>query len=214
MAIKNLNFYKNSKTLKDGVSVSIHTKNSEDDLKELLPQLINEKVDEINIVDENSTDETINVAKKFTNNIVENSPEIGYQRGILTIKSISYKYLFSIETDQRIFPGIINKMLNKLKNSDNFLIHSKIEVKNPKTILEKFFYQYQESDNNNDQLFSPPFITFNEFYKDLLESNQDAIASGAGIDTSIHEIFFENNIKFSKIDEKSIKRKLYLENFF
>ncbi len=215
MTIKNSNFYKKSKTLKEGVSVSIHTKNSENDLKELLPQLINEKVDEINIIDENSTDETINIAKKFTNNIVENSPEIGYQRGMLTIKSTSYKYLFSIETDQRIFPGIINKLKNKLKDSENFLIHSRLEIKNPKTLFEKFFYHYQKLDSNRKQLFAPPFLTYNEFYKDLLESNQDIIASGAGVDTSIHEIFFNNNLKFSNIDEFSIQKENYnLKNFY
>ena len=215
--IKSIQYYKNSKIFKEGVSVSIQTFNSEKRIKRLLDAIKKENHSEIIICDHNSQDNTVEIAKNYTDKILILDKDLGRERALLTAKLREFKYLFSIETDQYFEYGIIDRLKNELIESENLLVSGILKVQNPKTIYEKFLHQYYIL--NNEQRFpGTPFLAYNEFYKDLLD-NFEEIVNGAGYDTSIIDIFLKKKLAYKITDincfqEEKLDMKVLVKKFF
>ncbi len=215
--IKSIHYYKDSKMLKEGVSVSIQTFNSEESIKKLLDAIQKENHNEIIICDHNSKDKTVEIAKNYTDKILILDNDLGRERSLKTAELREFKYFFSIETDQYFELGIIDKLKNKLINSENFLVSAKLKVLNPKTIYEKFLNEYYIL-NNQQRFPGTPFLTYNEFYKDLL-SNFNEIADGAGYDSSIIDIFLKKKLAYNVLNidcfqEEKLDTKILVKKFY
>ena len=214
--IKNLDHYKNSNKFKDGVSISIHTKNSEKDIKDLLENLKNEEYDEILICDESSTDNTVKIAKEYGVKVINTETSLGKRRSLNLLKNYKYKFMFSVETDQRLRPGLIKELYEKINNTENFYVYSDLYINDAKNFFEKGMVLYYQLDNLTNYP-GTPFITYQEFFKDILEDS--SISEHSGIDTSIIDLFQKRKIKYEKIKKISFQRedmnfKIYFDKFF
>ncbi len=94
----------------DLVSVIITTKNEEDVLGNLLKSIRNQsyKKVEIILVDNNSTDRTVEIAKKFDVTAYTFGPERSAQRNFGVKKALG-KYLFFLDADMEVTAGVIEE---------------------------------------------------------------------------------------------------------
>lgn len=95
------------------VSVIVHTKNSERTITEHLESIISQeyKPIEIIMVDNNSTDKTLEIAKKFTKNIFTFGPERSAQRNF-GAKKAKGKYLLVPDADMILGKKVIEECVN------------------------------------------------------------------------------------------------------
>ncbi len=98
------------------VSIIITTKNEEKNIKNCLQSIKSqsypqEKI-EIIVVDNNSTDNTVELAKKFTNKILNKGPERSAQRNFGVERS-SGKYILYLDTDMVLSEKVIEECVNK-----------------------------------------------------------------------------------------------------
>ncbi len=100
------------------ISVTVLTKNSSKYLAKCLQSVA--KFDEIVVLDNGSTDNTIEIAKSFVNVKVYESPFIGF--GPLKNLAVSYAsndWIFSLDSDELVTKELFNE-LNNLKFDNNF----------------------------------------------------------------------------------------------
>lgn len=99
------------------ISVIMVVRNEEEQIRECLETV--SWSDEIVIVDQSSTDSTINIAKEFTDKIFE-TPSKGYcepDRNF-AIEKASSIWIFYIDADERVSPELKNEILSIVKSDD------------------------------------------------------------------------------------------------
>lgn len=104
---------------KDLVSVIVTTKNSEKTIEKCLQSVKNQtyKNIELIVVDNNSSDETKTIAKKFTNNIFNKGPERSSQRNFGIAKSHGELLLF-LDSDMYLSKKVVEECLQKIDEED------------------------------------------------------------------------------------------------
>ena len=102
------------------VSFIITTKNEEQIIKRLLDSLLSQtyKQYEIILVDNNSTDDTVNIAKNYPVKIYTYGPERSAQRN-LGAKKAKGDYLFFLDADMELTPEVIESCVQKIKSTKN-----------------------------------------------------------------------------------------------
>lgn len=92
------------------VSVIITTKNSANDLERLLNSIIKQSFHktEIIVVDNNSSDNTISISRRFTKKVFNKGPERSAQRNYGASKSKG-KYLLFLDSDMELQKNVINE---------------------------------------------------------------------------------------------------------
>lgn len=128
-------------------SVIVTSKNEADHIQTCLKSIKqqNYKNIEIILVDNHSTDETVKLAKKYTDKIFQTGPERSSQRN-LGAKKASGKYLLFLDGDMALSSGLIKKAIEKLEKNKSLVglylplhwqgRHWLIQLKN----LERSFY--------------------------------------------------------------------------
>lgn len=104
----------------DKLSVVILNYNSGDFLNKCLKSLKKEENLDIWVVDNNSTDESINLAKKSFPNIhyIISKENIGFAKGNnLALKKIENEYILVLNPDTEVFPGTLNYMVKFMKEN-------------------------------------------------------------------------------------------------
>lgn len=102
------------------VSVIIPTKNSARTIGVCLEGIKEQDYKgevEIIVVDNYSTDETLSIAKKFTENIYSSGPERSAQRNLGAQKSVG-EYLSFLDADMILSKGVISECVERMKNQD------------------------------------------------------------------------------------------------
>jgi len=101
------------------VSILVHTKNSQRTIKNLLDSIKQQsyKQIEIIVVDNNSTDDTVNIAKAYTKKIFIYGPERSAQRNFAAKKS-SGEYLFVPDSDMIIGKDVITQCVSLVKEKN------------------------------------------------------------------------------------------------
>lgn len=96
------------------ISVVITTKNDEKVLRKLLISLTNQtyKSVQIIVIDNNSSDNTKNIAKEFTKFVFNHGPERSAQRNYGANKATG-EYLFFLDSDMELTPKVIEDCTNK-----------------------------------------------------------------------------------------------------
>ena len=99
------------------LSVVINTKDAESTLKSCLQSV--SFADEIVVVDMHSTDNTVNIARQFTDKIFEYK-DVGYVEPArdFAIEKASYDWILVVDADERV-PNELKKYLASLINSEN-----------------------------------------------------------------------------------------------
>lgn len=128
-----------SKSLKDGLSVLICCRNSAECIGDVLESIKQQNPGEIIIVDGNSKDETIEIAKKFTSLIYNDEGKgLGYARKLGVSKS-SYKYICIISPDDLISENFISTSLQEIKNCshETVALLARKKFSKPKSFWDK-----------------------------------------------------------------------------
>lgn len=101
------------------VSVVIPTKNSSKTLSQCLDSIKNQSYEniEIIVVDNHSTDNTLEIAKTYTNNIYTFSPERSSQINYGVEKS-SGKYIYRVDSDFVLQPHTISEAVNAAESNN------------------------------------------------------------------------------------------------
>jgi glycosyltransferase involved in cell wall biosynthesis len=116
------------------ISVILVVRNEEKHIWECLDTV--SWADEIVIVDQSSTDETVNIAKKFTDKVFITTPK-GYcepDRN-LAIERATGKWIFYIDADERVSPALRDEILQIVKS---YGPRPAYYVKNKNYFLEKW----------------------------------------------------------------------------
>src|SRR3990167_3285518 len=94
---------------KDTVSIIVTTKNEEANIKRLLESIKSQTYSpiEIVVVDNNSTDNTKVIAKKYTNKVFNFGPERSAQRNFGAKKSLG-RYLVFLDADMELTEVVIH----------------------------------------------------------------------------------------------------------
>lgn len=96
------------------VSIIITTRNSAGTLQALLQSIKNQSYKNIEtiVVDNNSVDGTVAIAKKFTSSVFNKGPERSMQRNFGARKSKG-KYLFFLDSDMELSKGVVSECVSK-----------------------------------------------------------------------------------------------------
>lgn len=108
------------------ISVIVCTKNSEATIEACLKSIKENQPLEIIVVDGNSTDRTIEIARKYTDKIYSDEGKgLGYARQLGAEKAKG-EYIAYVDSDVFLHPSTLDRMLNELKEKGYALIHAQI----------------------------------------------------------------------------------------
>ena len=103
------------------VSCVITTKNEEKNLDACIKSILNQdypkEAVEIIVVDNNSTDNTVSIARGYTDKVFNQGPERSAQRNF-GIKSASGKYILYLDADMVLSKGVIKECVDKCENKE------------------------------------------------------------------------------------------------
>ncbi len=101
------------------VSVIIPTYNSSRTLEKCLESIKNQtyKNIEIIVVDNNSTDNTKEIAKKFADKVINFWPERTFQKNEW-IRNATWKYVFFIDSDMSLTEKVVESLVKKFEGND------------------------------------------------------------------------------------------------
>jgi len=100
---------------KNLLSAIILTKNSAETLTECLSSI--DWINEIVVVDENSSDKTLEIAKKFRALVIETSDTNFSNKRNLSAEKCSSEWIFYIDADEKVTPDLKKEILSSISNS-------------------------------------------------------------------------------------------------
>ncbi|MBX4205657.1 glycosyltransferase [Candidatus Microgenomates bacterium] len=105
------------------ISVIIATKNEEKNIARLLESIKNQNYKDIEVivVDNNSTDKTIQISKTYTNKVFLKGPERSVQRNFGVSKAKG-KYVLILDGDMELTPNVLKNVLENLGENKAMVI--------------------------------------------------------------------------------------------
>ena len=105
------------------VSVVVTTKNEEKNIGKLLSSIRNQthKDIEIIVVDNNSTDETVKIAREFTKTVYEKGPERSAQRNF-GVRKAKGKYVLIVDADMELSMGVVGSCVENIRGHKALII--------------------------------------------------------------------------------------------
>lgn len=130
------------------VSVVIATKNEEKNLEKCLKSILAQSQKcEIIIVDNFSTDQTLDIGKKFTKNVFSVGPERSTQRNF-GLKKAQGEFVLFLDADMRLEKNVVGECLQNITNNTAGIVIDEISTGNSYLAriknLEKKLYQGQK----------------------------------------------------------------------
>lgn len=107
------------------VSVVISTKNEEMTLANCLESIVNQtyRCFEVIVVDNYSTDNTLKIAKSFTNNVFLKGPERASQRNYGLLEKSNGEYGMYIDADMILTPTLLEECVNEMQVSNAIALY-------------------------------------------------------------------------------------------
>lgn len=102
---------------KTKLSLAMIVKNEERNLGEAL-SIVKDWADEIVIIDDNSTDRTVEIAKKFTDKIFTRKMDLEGKQRNFAVSKISYDWVMFQDGDERLTPELMREIDETLDNHD------------------------------------------------------------------------------------------------
>ena len=147
---------------REKISCIVGTKNAEIDIGECLESI--KWADEIVVVDDFSTDHTIKIAKKYTDNIYQQK-FVGYaQQRQYALGKTSHRWVLSLDADERITPGLREEILERLSNTgeNNGFFIRRLNIFLGKAVRHCGWYE-----TDNLRLFNKEKTTYDTTFKYL-----------------------------------------------
>lgn len=184
----------NSKEYLDGVTAIAITLNNEHNVGIMLDSLVKNNPSQIIIIDGGSTDNTVEIAKKYTDEVYITEKGIGTQL-FYGLEKVKYKYLLSVECDH-IYPKLFLKNFYKeYKECHFFGIQATLKCTNENHFFEKgisLFYDIHQMNKGQREMIAGPHIFPSKEYIDILDIKK---FNGYSIDTNIGKSIEEKGHK-------------------
>ena len=214
----NLQEIKNSNKYLNGITVIIHTLNSENDIIDLCKSLKKSHIDQIILSDGGSTDNTIKYAKEYVDDIVISKSGFNNQNKA-SLPKVKYKYLFGAEVDHRYKANQINQCVDFLKNSEFGAIQPLLRYEHVENRIKYFFSKYYEflyEKSGKSKFISGPTVTYTELYNNFIFMDS---TNNFSIDTEFSEYLNKRELGIYKIENyveqyEDINFKNLLNKFF
>ena len=129
--------------MKDKIEILIPTLNEEGNIEKVIHELKNEGYNNITILDGNSTDQTVNIAKNNGCRVLVDGPSIlGFGGSVINgLKNLNKEYFCIFDGDNSFNPKAISEMLTELSNGADFVFGTRY-LNNTKsdddTLITKF----------------------------------------------------------------------------
>ena len=129
--------------MKDEIEILIPTLNEEGNIEKVIHELKNEGYNNITILDGNSTDQTVNIAKNNGCRVLVDGPSIlGFVGSVINgLNNLNKEYFCIFDGDNSFNPKAISEMLTELSNGADFVFGTRY-LNNTKsdddTLITKF----------------------------------------------------------------------------
>jgi len=129
--------------IKNEIEILIPTFNEEGNIEKVIKDLNNEGYDNITLLDANSTDETVNIAKRYNCRIIMDEPNIrGFGNSIINgLNKLNSKYFCIFDGDNSFNPKSISEMSEEINKGADFVFGTRY-LNNTKsdddTLITKF----------------------------------------------------------------------------
>ena len=147
---------------KEKVSIYIPAYNAEKTIKDCIESVVNQtkKFDEIIVIDDKSTDNTLKILEEFSNiNIIKNNTNmgLGYNRN-LGIKISSNNIVASIDADVVLNTRWLEIMINNISKNHNTMFGGKMTEKLIENKFNAWRAKYYSQNWGNKLVSNPPFL--------------------------------------------------------
>ena len=129
--------------IKNEIEILIPTFNEEGNIEKVIKELNNEGYDNITLLDANSTDQTVSIAKQYNCRIIMDEPNIrGFGNSIINgLNKLNSKYFCIFDGDNSFNPKSILEMSEEVNNGADFVFGTRY-LNNTKsdddTLITKF----------------------------------------------------------------------------
>ena len=129
--------------IKNEIEILIPTFNEEGNIEKVIKELNNEGYDNITLLDANSTDQTVSIAKQYNCRIIMDEPNIrGFGNSIINgLNKLNSKYFCIFDGDNSFNPKSISEMSKEVNNGADFVFGTRY-LNNTKsdddTLITKF----------------------------------------------------------------------------
>jgi len=103
---------------REKVSCIVGTKNAEADIKDCLESV--DWADEIIVVDDFSVDRTVEIARQYTDKVFQKKLTGYTEQKDFALQKTSFRWVLSLDADERVTPQLKEEILEKLAKPDNF----------------------------------------------------------------------------------------------
>lgn len=183
------------------VSVVIPTYNSQKYLEKCLKSIVNQTYEnvEIIVVDNNSTDNTKRIARKYTSKIFSRGPERSAQLNY-GIKKAEGKYVYRVDSDFLVEPQVIEEAVKKCieEGYDAICVHN---TSNPTVGFWSKIRKLERDCYKGDKLNVAARFVRKEVFEELGGFEEDLVA---GEDYDFHNRLREKGFKIGIIDAEEI----------
>lgn len=202
----------------DGITAIAIVLNNEHDIEGMLISLKENNPSQIIIVDGGSTDNTVNIAKKYTDEVYITEKGIGKQF-LYGLQKVKFNILWSVECDHRFSSNFLYTFLEEYKDSGYFGIQATLKCINTDTFFEKgisLFYDIHQYNKGVRDMIAAPNLYSSKEYINLLDIEH---FNGFSIDTKIGESIKEKKFvvglgSTEAYQYEKINLKIFLKKYF
>lgn len=137
----------NRSYVKPKLAVILNTLNEKDrKLIECLDSIRKNQPDQLVIVDGGSTDGTVDICKRYTDDVVVTEPGVDHQIG-KALELVKSDLIIVAETDHYYPENLFSKLVDELIKSEENILHLRLKMYQPKSFLQKGYdIQFQLAD--------------------------------------------------------------------
>jgi glycosyltransferase involved in cell wall biosynthesis len=206
-------------TLLSGVSVIVNTLNDQDSIGGMLESILKSSPDQIIVVDGESNDSTVEIAKKFATEVYVVPKGIIRQQQV-ALDNVKYENLIVLECDHRYPENFISDLKNEFDSGDYFGLQATLNCYFMDTFWERGlnqFYIIHQVKKGERTFISGPAIWNTDGY--IYQFGLMKRVQGYSADTSRAEMLQKNNKKvglsstiayqYQKLSLQDFLRKFY-----
>ncbi|MEA3352651.1 MAG: glycosyltransferase [Campylobacterota bacterium] len=204
---------------KEGISIVFSVLNSGKEIGKSLKSIKEQNPDQIIVVDGGSSDNTVNEAKRYTNDVFV-AKQGKWNQLKVALSKIEYSTVIFAEVDHFYPKDFLKNFIKEYKDSDYFGMSGTLECYFTNTFFEKGinqFYKIHQYEKGKKDIIGGPAIFKTLPYKEIINDLDGW--NGYSIDTRRAQLFEQNNLslglghtvayQYQKLDLKGFLKKYF-----